>query len=952
MNSPIASQAERWLAQRSTRARSLWAKSGTSEAHLSLVQHLIDTACVAEWLWTNWVSDSLAATLSRLWNLEPSAVKRLYCFLAGTHDVGKASVTFALMREDLDHLVAPIRSAGLSLTWPMGEGPGRKFPHGLASALILRDWLEDRKVRKSVSVRVAAVADAHHGFPTSIELSRAFRGHLEDYDSAWLAVHREILDSMAELTDVDAVLEQVNNAEEPPYGDAVQLMTGLVIMADWMASNELAFPYDEVMAHPERLNRGMEYIDVPAPWRPREVADDARAHYQEIFQWPDDYQPRPAQVAAVEAARRLDGPGLIVIEAPTGEGKTEAGLAAAHVIGHRSGAQGVFLGAPTMATANGLFERTVNWARRSSHSGEVMSMYLAHSKNRLSKDFSALRTPHSQVGYRDIGGDHASDNRDSGAVVAAQWLSGRKTGVLSDFVVGTVDQLLMLALQSRHSMLRHVGLAGKVIIIDEVHAYDAYMSQYLYRALQWLARYGASVILMSATLPPAQRRKLLHAYAVELSETAEEAVSDAAAETTGYPIITSVDRRGVRAITCPQRPTDLDATVELIDDSLELLRRRVTELLSEGGIGLIICNTIARAQNTYSALTAEFGEDVELHHAGFVAAQRTLKEDVLRDQLGPLARRGVGRPLRKIVVATQVAEQSLDIDADVLITDIAPIDLVIQRAGRVHRHQRPATDRPNALRKPAILIRGIERREPTPTFDAGTLAVYGEKLLLATLANLPSRFRRPDDIEDLVRRVYADDPGIPFGWHERWEAAVAEDTKQRDSAERRSASFMFPAPSRAERIEALFERMHSNNNDLPGAGEDQQGLAQVRDSDPAIEVIAVENTEYGYAPVGSPDMEVLAGMEPDWKQSWALAAHTLRLPSRMIRADKDFEDVLTYLERNTPGEWSKNPLLRGQVALNFDRTGSAVVGRFRLNYTQELGLCVSDGRRKENGAKE
>ena len=232
---------------------------------------------------------------------------------------------------------------------------------------------------------------------------------------------------------------------------------------------------------------------------------------------------------------------------------------------------------------------------------------------------------------------------------------------------------------------------------------------------------------------------------------------------------------GQRSVAPEPSPTNLEATIEVIDDSLDALQQRIGDVLAGGGVALVICNTIARAQETYSAFKKTYPDEVELHHAGFMAWERSEKEDRLRGELGPDAHRGVGRPDRKIVVATQVAEQSLDIDADVLVTDIAPMDLIIQRIGRLHRHDRPETDRPQQVREPKVFVRGIESQTPSPVLNSGAEAIYGAKVLLSTLLHLPTTFKRPDDVAELVRQVYDAEQDVPPAWMEEWEKALVDE---------------------------------------------------------------------------------------------------------------------------------------------------------------------------------
>lgn len=932
----VVDNADDWMRNRSVQSLSLWAKSGNEDGYLCLPQHLIDTACVAEWLWANWVSDSLKTSLSSSWDLSAEQVRTLFCFFAGTHDVGKATVTFQRLverRPDERRLLGPIEDAGLSLEWPQGEGPDRRFPHGMASALLLRNWLADHGVNARRRVALSAVVDAHHGFTSNAVVLRNFSdaisGRLNPFDD----LVTELIDAMAELTNIEPVLDAIGDADVP-VADALQLMTGLVIMADWIASNENAFPYTPLIPQRARLAQAIAYIGLPRPWSPVEIPSDDEELFQRTFGWPAEYQLRPVQRTAVELSRKSVGPTLMIIEAPTGEGKTEAGLAAAHVLSQKSGAQGVFFAAPTMSTANGLFDRTANWASKSSEAGEVVSMFLAHSKNRLSKPFQKMR-------FQGIGEDLPEENsgddsprQNSGSVIAASWLSGRKTGVLSDFVVGTVDQVLMMALQARHSMLRHVGLAGKVVIIDEVHAYDAYMSQYLYCTLEWLARYGVNVILMSATLPPAQRKRLAQAYACQLIDDAETAVE--ALDSTSYPLVSIVDTDGVRPVEVQQRPVNQQVAVTIIDDSLAELATTLKAKLTDGGVALVICNTIARSQEAFHDLKRHFPEEVELHHSAFIAAHRSEKEDLLREELGPKARRGHDRPWRRIVVATQVAEQSLDIDADLLVTDLAPIDLIIQRAGRVHRHDRPESDRPTQLNHPQILLRAIKAIGTVPEFDGGAAAIYGEKLLLSTMAHLPQSFCRPKDVADLVRKVYTAEPDIPTEWRDAWETACSEDFAKRSSAELRAQSYRMPSPTHAEHLSSLFAQLHENSETIGG---EEQGNAQVRDAEFSVEVIALQNTDYGYIPLGG-GLEILNGSEVSKQAEHQLAANTLRLPTRLTRRESDFDTVIDELEQQTPEEWTKSGMLRGQVALRFDDDARAQLGRFALSYDAESGLRV------------
>lgn len=922
----LADRAEGMRAQLRDEARSLWAKTGDEDGWLSLPQHLMDSACVAAAVWDVWVADSVKGALCRLTGLAESDVRSLYVWMAGSHDVGKATLTFARQIETTaagEAFVSRIADAGLPTTMGVVERGMEKFPHALGSRIIIRDWLKRQGVPPRVAISLATVADAHHGLPSEVGLRRAAQDALSEYPEPWLRVHEELLDLAAELSGVTAVLPRIQGRFNAA---SLQLLTGLVIMADWIASSAEAFPMTMWETQSQRVDRGMRFISLTAPWSARELdAKDIDTYLQASFEWPSHYRARPIQRAVVEVLESVAGPSLVVIEAPTGEGKTEAALAAAQKIAGDSSAQGVVFAAPTMATADGLFDRVTTWARRNTPGAEISSMFLAHSKSRLSEPFRKLK-------FTSIGDEGPAS---SGQVVANQWLSGRKKGILSNFVVATVDQVLQMALQARHSMLRHLGLAGKVVVIDEVHAYDSYMSEYLATALKWLARYGASVILMSATLPLKQKSQLVAAYGGELSD------DPILANSTAYPLITAVSGAGVLEWEVESRPTDLHARVELIDDGIEELVEQLRQRTVQGGCVLVVCNTVRRAQQVYEVLSEEFPEETELHHAAFMANERVAKESRLRAKLGPDSSRGHGRPERRFIVATQVAEQSLDIDADLLVSDIAPMDLLIQRTGRIHRHPRPDSDRPENLRKPQVLIRGIITRDPVPEFESGTAFIYDQKILLATLSLLEQRildegFRRPDDIAPLVHATYGEDPAIPDAWREIWAEASSESEKNRMEAARRAAAFRFPEPRMAAKLDQLFESRFRDPNTKKG---EEAGQAQVRDADPSIEVIPILDTVYGYLPLSREHHEEFPDDAiPAQDLAWDLASSTVRLPAKFGRYDWLFDQAIDQLELETPVGWAQHHLLRGQVALRLDENREIELAGHRLRYTGELGL--------------
>ena len=901
----------------SERSQALWAKSGDESGSLSLPQHLMDAAGVAAVVYGAWVAKPLKRRLAEGLGLADEQVRGLYVWLAGVHDVGKACLTFQIQLErrgGYEHLVSALADAGIPLRMSGLEKGRDKMPHGICSGVLIANWLMDQGFDRSTAEWLASAADAHHGVPSSVGERDHIETILSIYSREWQEVHAELLDSMADATGIRPTLEELK-ADAKPDAAVMQLLTGLVVIADWIASNPDAFPMIVAGSQEDRIRAGMQATDLTGPWRGKVVEGDVDKQYQSSFGWPEFYRARSVQAAMVEAAKEITGPALIILEAETGVGKTEAALAAAHVIANATDAQGIYFAAPTMATANGLLERTIEWAKNTTDSGAVSSLYLAHSKNQLAQPYQELR-------FRGIGEDGAAGDN----VVASSWMSGRRRGLLSNVVVGTVDQVLMMALRQRYSMLRHVALAGKIIIFDEVHAYDTYTSDYLETTLEWLAEYGVTVIMMSATLPPERRNALVKAFSGQ----------DITEPSNAYPLITVASESGQRSVAPEPSPTNLEATIEVIDDSLDALQQRIGDVLVDGGVALVICNTIARAQETYSAFKQSYPDEVELHHAGFMAWERSEKEDRLRAELGPDAHRGAGRPNRKVVVATQVAEQSLDIDADVLVTDIAPMDLMIQRIGRLHRHDRPEADRPQQVREPKVFVRGIESQTPSPVLNSGAEAIYGAKVLLSTLLHLPTTFKRPDDVAELVRQVYDAEQDVPPEWMEEWEKALVDEEARVQRAHGRSKSFRIASPHMCTELSDLFGDLQQA---VVSLGEEEVGAAQVRDAEPAVEVIPITGDAEEYVPLGT-DWMITGDPELTYRQAFHLASSTVRLPTRMTRYDSDFEDVVGALEQQTPVAWNKHYLLKGQLALPLNEEGEAVLGRFTVRYTSELGIEI------------
>ena len=515
--------------------------------------------------------------------------------------------------------------------------------------------------------------------------------------------------------------------------------------------------------------------------------------------------------------------------------------------------------------------------------------------------------------------------------------------MLSDFVVTTVDHVLFGAMRSPHLAMRHLGLSRKVVIVDEVHSYSTYMNVYLDRVLTWLAAYGVPVVLLSATLSEARCTAMVDAYRRGLRLAAGERVPrrpDPQGVHTPFPclVTASAGHPEVVPTASGRRST---ARIERLgrDDLVPLLEGA----LADGGCALIVRNTVRRAQETYELLRERFGEDVGLNHSRFTVGDRLAKDKDLLDRFGP-PRASRRRPHRAIVVATQVVEQSLDVDFDLLVTDLAPIDLVLQRMGRLHRHERP---RPPRLAEPTCWIDWLPTAtSDDPSTEGGAKTIYGEQDMLLSAAALnrvingPGAITVPDDVHDLIEAVYGPDALVPPLWGgalaRARETRAQADRKKRDAAH----AFLLNEPGRTGRRTSLVDWLHATASD-----NEEKGHAQVRDGEDSLEVILLDRHRVGGqeelrtlpgAP-GAPGARIPTGEAPKREVARAMALSAVRLPSTMTRDEKDFDAVIGELEERVVSAWQADPQLRGQLFLLLE-DGRARLAGTTLEYSPTTGL--------------
>ncbi|MFG2735758.1 type I-E CRISPR-associated protein Cse1/CasA [Streptomyces harbinensis] len=942
-------------------ARAAWAKHNrTTEEWLPLWRHMADSGGVAGELWEHWVPRTIKELVAETLPGGDDDARKLVRFLATAHDVGKATPAFACQ---VDTLADRMRDTGLAMPLKKDYGLDRRLaPHGLAGQLLLQDWMEDRfGFARRASGQFAVVAGGHHGTPPDHQQIHdlQLRPHLlrcpGPSEQVWRRVQYELMDGCADLAGVTKRLPEWRAVRLP---QPVQvLLTALVIVSDWIASAPELFPYDPESWLPvgpvgerRRLRAAWEGLDLPKPWQPDMPRESTGELFSKRFPQLKGAEVRPVQEEAVRVARSMPRAGLIMVEAAMGTGKTEAALAAAEVLAARTGAGGVLVALPTRATSDAMFARLMNWVDQlPPGDGEPRSIVLAHAKATLNGLWAGLlRQGHREIAAVDPDGDeHVGEARakpvQPAALHAHQWLRGRKKQLLASFAVGTIDQVLFAGLKSRHLALRHLAVAGKVVVIDEVHAYDAYMGRYLDRVLEWLAAYRVPVVMLSATLPAERRRALAAAYAG--SEGAEvETAADA------YPLITAVAPAHPVLTVRPASDSgrDTDVLVERLHDDVAALADRLEEELAEGGCALVVRNTVDRVLEAAEVLRKRFGDDVvTVTHSRFLAADRAAKDAELQERFGP---RGHGRPDRHIVVASQVVEQSLDIDFDLLVTDLAPVDLMLQRMGRLHRHPRK---RPKRLTRARCLVTGVDWQATPPRPVKGSRAVYqGDYTLLRALAVLGPHLggrplRLPADISPLVQNAYGEKEFGP----ETWEKELSE-------AQRKHRALLSEKRVRAEGF--LLDRVRRPGRPVYGwleahagdADDSRSGRAQVRDSEETLEVLVVQRrADGGLTTVpwldggeegGRGSLELPTDFPPSRRAAEAVAASALTLPGRFSKPWL-IDRTILELERFLVPAWQVKecPWLAGELLLVLDERCQTQLAGFHLTYSPIDGLRVA-----------
>ncbi|MBI3371761.1 MAG: CRISPR-associated helicase/endonuclease Cas3 [Betaproteobacteria bacterium] len=711
-----------------------------------LAYHCLDVAAVTAIWWD--VSPVIRRTFLAAFDWSDFSARKLRAwviFFITLHDLGKFDVRFQSKALD-----------ALCLAWAdlkrddVDESLAKHFDHGrMGYALAMRELSEWSSVNSAEIVDawrpwLAAVTGHHGDLSSGADVGSDYaEAHVMDHDREARRMF------VAALTDMFLRPAGLSLLDIPPACTvgAQSLLAGYCAVCDWIGSNVNSFPY-------RKLDANITFADYLAGNVNRIVDDDllrcfglrARANtyggVADLLR--KDESPRGVQIL-VNSLPLV--PGLTLIEAPTGSGKTETALAYAWRLLDVGLADSIVFALPTQATANAMLTRAKAFAEKAIGRGSVV---LAHGNRNLNPEFEQLV---------DAGRRETAQGKEEATIQCAAWLaSSRKRVFLGQVGICTVDQVLLSVLPVRHKFVRGFGLNKSVLIVDEVHAYDAYMHGLLGEVLRRQKVTGGSAMLLSATLPAGVRSKLFQAWGAE------------GADDPPYPVVWHATQGRVACLTVTeaQRPPRREVDVECLklpgafpDDSV--LNRMLSAAESGARIAVVV-NLVDDAQRLTRILRDRTALPVDVFHARYRFRDRQQREEAVKTYYGRNAHRDRGR----ILVATQVVEQSLDLDFDWMITQICPVDLLFQRLGRLHRHDRP---RPIGFEMPRCTVLSVEGEDYAlhKLIYGNTRVLWRTERLLACAA----RIAFPAVYRDWIEQVYAeppwdDEPDETYGAFRAW----------------------------------------------------------------------------------------------------------------------------------------------------------------------------------------
>lgn len=620
-----------------------WAKTtGTGQPGMTVYDHMRDVGYVARL-----IAATAPSVLNRF-DLQPSTVGAL----AALHDLGKISPGFqrkcaAWLEEN------ELMRIDRNCTWDsIMESDHGKVSHAAIQAFLLEAGLASETAKY-----VSAAIGGHHGRLNWPHDTYCPKGSISENTSGidWEAERTASADMIWSHFNGNDNGRPVVLSDESP---ALWWLAGIASVADWIGSDESFFATDGGADDEDICAIAQNALDQIGFQRTEFIKN---LSFHDLFHDPEkpeiSWIPNEMQERAVAA---ISGPGVYVIEAPMGIGKTEAALWAAYRLLVSQKATGIYFALPTQATSNRMHLRMNAFLQCICPQSKPSR--LIHSNSWLTDQASVL-----------MPGSNSVDSKSDDARTGRDWFASAKRALISPFGVGTIDQALLGVVAAKHFFVRHFALAGKVVILDEIHSYDLYTGTLIDKLITTLEGLGCTVIVLSATLTRERLGKIT------------PLPSDfSAGDQPPYPLISG------RKEGCPVEPVAItppeSRTVKVDFVDAEKMAEEAIELAQKGGAVLWVCNTVDVAQKQYQSLMKMAPDELKigLLHSRFPFWRRKQIEDEWMERFG----KGEKSRCGSILVSTQIVEQSVDLDADLLITELSPTDMLLQRLGRLWRHSR------------------------------------------------------------------------------------------------------------------------------------------------------------------------------------------------------------------------------------------------------------------------
>ncbi|MGA8140530.1 MAG: CRISPR-associated helicase Cas3' [Desulfobaccales bacterium] len=730
-----------------------WAKT-TPEGKpgISILDHMVNVGCVARGIAEMWPE------VLEYFHFRSKEIGAL----AALHDLGKISPGFQRKCE------AWLEENGLMKVARNGcWDTGMESDHGKVSHSAIQEFLEQQGTSRNLAQYLSTILGGHHGkmkfYPNPRGIKPPLIKQTTECNSGieWNDERQKNAQQTWRYFEAESSFVSIS---EP----ALWWLAGLASVADWIGSDERFFPPGRGTDPGDPSVLALDALSAIG-FRPIHFVHDLSFH--DLFHDSDrpeiEWVPNEMQEKTVAT---VTGPGVYVVEAPMGMGKTEAALWAAYRLLLARRATGIYFALPTQMTSNRIHLRMNEFLRRISP--EASTSRLIHGNSWLSQADCPI---HPAATER-----HEATPDDARA--GRHWFASTKRALLAPFGVGTVDQALLGVVAAKHFFVRHFALAGKVVILDEVHSYDLYTGTLINKLITTLEGLGCTVIVLSATLTGKRREQIVSGPAAASGDGGLP-----------YPLITGrnegVSLEPVSASPPKSREVRVDfaSAVKACEEAIALAR--------QGGAVLWICNTVDAAQKRYQQLISLTQQEfpVGLLHSRFPFWKR---EQLEAEWLARFGKDGTTR-CGSILVSTQVVEQSVDLDADMLITELAPTDMLLQRLGRLWRHERerrPVDSARLCILEEVKTLEELRRMEPKAIVQAlgGKARVYAPFILLRSMEvwqNLSKKLgvvSVPSQIRQLIESTYEDRDTEPDSWQQLSLDWFATDSAKKMIASRNS----------------------------------------------------------------------------------------------------------------------------------------------------------------------